>query len=106
MNKVMIPCPKYGGVKPAVACCVNDRYRFCRKRCTSLGEKLKELPDLQKEAEKYQSETTPRHFTMSFANKNLPSINNKCRCARCGFMAKSERGLKTHMSRNHKTGKR
>lgn len=103
---IMIPCYKYGGVKPAVACCVNDRYRFCRKRCKPLEEKLQENPSLKEDADKYAVEKRPRLFTMSFVNKNLPSTKSELRCHRCGFIAKTPRGLKTHMTRNHKkTGK-
>lgn len=102
-----IACPKYGGMRTAAACCTQDIYRYCRKRCKSLADYIRQNPKFPEEAlakcEKRKQERSGMHwlYSMKYANKNLPSTDKRFVCSYCGFTARSTRGLKTHMTRQH-----
>ena len=99
-----IACPRFGGSRLAPSCCTMDRYRFCRKRCKTLSDHLQKFPNLPEEAQKYYKDKELsgwQMMNMSFANKSLPPDVSLV-CKKCGFVAKSPRGLKSHMTRHLK----
>lgn len=106
MIKEYIPCARFGGQRPAVVCCTQDRYRYCRKRCRALADLIKEKPEFPEEALKQcrkseDNSGTKWLYSMKHANKNLPPTNPLLRCNKCGFVARSIRGLKAHNTRQH-----
>jgi len=99
-----IDCPRFGGVRLAASCCTQDRYKSCRRRCKVLAQHLKEYPNLPNMAKdhykvRYKDSTLMLCY-MKSAGKNLPP-DPTLECRLCGFVAKSLRGLKTHMGRTH-----
>lgn len=113
MIQTKIECPKFGGNRPAATCCVDDRFRFCRKKCKPLAEVVEKFPELPKIALEYfmnKIEVNPSQWSYlrtNFANRNLPKkINPDLKCPKCKFVALSVRGLKSHMTRNHPSGKK
>jgi hypothetical protein len=96
-----IACPKFGGYRTAPACIVLDRYRICRRKCTSLERYLKDHPEGAKEAEDAAKHKSPALIKVSHhAGQSLPDA--ALRCSVCLYQARSERGLKTHLTRSHK----
>lgn len=102
-----IPCPRFGGARPAYACCVQDRYRVCRKSCQPLADHVKENPDLPKQSiELYKKRARQKDGElfrlMSSRSAGKGILDADLTCKWCGFRAKSERGLKVHNKRRHR----
>lgn len=82
-----------------------DRYKACRRHCAALKEVLDKEPDLVAQADEYFKKKTQEKevvdlFGTKFLGKNLPDAIFGCKM--CAFIAKSERGLRVHMTRTHK----
>jgi hypothetical protein len=96
-----IRCPKFGGQRFSPSCLIQDRYKYCRKKCNELKSHMKlneGLIDIAKtlfEKNRYVLSSSKCAF------KNLPPTNPELECPSCSFVATSIRGLKIHMSRSH-----
>lgn len=108
LGRVMVPCDKFGGTRPA-ACCVRfDKYKSCRRRCFELKKILIQNPDFAKKVEEHFASRVKRcdvvgaslfESKSSQSGKNLPDPVLGCKY--CNFIGKSVRGLKVHMRRTH-----
>jgi len=98
---VYIGCLRFGSKRFAMACAHYDRFRGCRKRCKSLEEAMKADPDfIQHVEEAYRD----RQMLLPCRHscKGLPlEEDNPYKCTKCGYVAKSIRGMKSHATRSH-----
>lgn len=108
LGNTFVSCPRFGGTRMAPVCVHADRYRFCRRSCSSIEKLLKDRPDFLEEAkdfyEKYAKDKNLKApTTKSWIKHGAPKP--KISCPHCSFKAKSERGLKAHITRSHKKKK-
>ncbi len=99
-KNLFIRCERFGGTRCALGCAHFDRYRGCRKNCKDLENFMKETPDLESMVKEYYDKNPSEFLTSVNSCKGLPL--QEYRCKYCRFVAKSERGLKKHMTMSHK----
>jgi hypothetical protein len=105
-----IECERFGGKRPAPACVHFDRFKTCRRWCTALRKHMEKTPSfLEKVTAIYspkKESTTEEYFQHQLfmprkhSGKGIPDPELGCKI--CKFVAKSPRGLRTHMTRTHK----
>ena len=101
-------CPKYGNWRHAVNCVLDDRYKTCRKTCGALEAHIKQNEGFILRAKKKLRSIRAKKKNLfnlfhnrKFALKGLPDFDHACRAFRCSFIAKTVRGLKSHITRSH-----
>ncbi len=105
-----IDCTRFGGKRPAPACVHFDRYKSCRRWCTTLRKHMEDTPDFLEKVEKVYTkkknaaaeEYVQQQLFMptKHSGKGLPDPELSCKV--CKFVARSPRGLRIHMKRTHK----
>lgn len=99
---IFIKCPRFGGTRNGLSCAHYDRYRGCRKSCESLAGLIVKYEDFAGAVRECFSE---RHSYMTARSscKNLPvEEESDYKCEACGYIAKSARGMRAHLTRSHK----
>ena len=96
-----IHCVRFGGTRNSLACAHYDRYRSCRKNCAELKKIVDEHEDFEdKVAALFKDRKT--FLSSNYSCKGIPSSKEvPFKCHICGYVAKSERGLKSHKTRSH-----
>ena len=84
-----IKCDKYGGRRLAPACIHFDRYKSCRRRCSSLEKYLTAHPEIKEDLDYFYKHRENMMLSSKFAGKFLP--DSKLSCKYCDFTAKNEK---------------
>jgi predicted RNA-binding Zn-ribbon protein involved in translation (DUF1610 family) len=99
-SDLYIGCPRFGGKRLAIACAHFDRFAACRRNCQPLSTAISTFEDFETAVKNAYENTGRRIYGPSKKScRHLP--NQKYRCPKCDFVAKSERGLKSHTTRTH-----
>jgi predicted Zn-ribbon and HTH transcriptional regulator len=98
-----IGCPRFGGSRFSLSCAHLDRRKGCRRYCATLKKKMEERPDFIESMKEVYKES-PSTLPSKYSGKGLPI--QPFQCDYCGFVAKSDRGLKSHITKSHMERKR
>lgn len=99
---IFIKCPRFGGTRNGLACAHYDRYRACRRTCESLAELIKKYEDFDGKVSSCFAERSS-FMTSRSSCKFLPvEKESEFKCVGCGYLAKSARGMRSHITRSHK----